>query len=83
MDALTLGEYRVEKNFNPSQNELVDKIKAKAAELIDLIEEAKLSNVSIHDDLAPLAVEKQRLANIAQDQVESAAMFAVKAATKQ
>ena len=82
--AQTLGEYRVGKSFNPSNNELVDQIKSKAAELIDLIQLTRISGeVSIHDVLAPLAVEKDRLANIAQDQVESAAMFAVKAATKQ
>jgi len=85
MTALTLGEYRVGKSFNPSNNELVDQIKAKAAELIDLIELTRTSGeVSITEAFAaPLAVEKDRLANIAQDQVESAAMFAVKAATKQ
>lgn len=84
MNKLTLGQFRVGVNFNPSNNKLVDNIKAKAAELIDLIDLTRISGeVSLHDELAPLAVEKDRLANIAQDQIESAAMFAVKAATKQ
>lgn len=80
----TLGKYRVGLSFNPSKNEMVDKIKSKAAELIDLIESVKPvdSNGEL-DELTPLGEEIRRLAILSQDQIESAAMFAVKAATKQ
>lgn len=81
MDELTLGDYRVERSFNPSKNEAVDAIKAKAAELIDLIEELKPEFFGV-DELNSLGLETLRLCTIAQDQIESAAMFAVKAATK-
>ncbi len=87
MNELTLGEYRVGKSFNPSKNPLVDQIKEVAAELIDLIEIAKTNDLPADQDTQlgieyELSREKHRLATIAQDQVESAAMFAVKAATK-
>ena len=74
MEELTLGEYRVGKNFNPSSDPTVTAIKVKAAEFMDLINTISTEN--------PLIPEKIRLATIALDQIESAAMFAVKAATK-
>ena len=73
----TKGEYRVGINFNPSGDDLVGQIKRKAAELIDLIEAI--------DTTTPLnaeAGEKYRLIVMAQAEIESAAMWAVKAATK-
>lgn len=70
---LTEGEYRVGKSFNPSASPLVDIIKAKAAGLID--------------DLAPIAADRNhpgaRCAAVAMTEIESAAMWAVKAVTKQ
>jgi hypothetical protein len=63
----TIGEKRVRLSFNPSNNELVDDIKLKSAELIDLCESMK--------DKDP------RLVALAQTHYEDAAMWAVKAAT--
>lgn len=63
----TLGQTRVRVSFNPSTDSVVDQIKQKTAELIDLCETLK-----------PL---DPRLASIAQTEYESAAHWAVKAAT--
>lgn len=63
----SIGEIRVRTEFNPSNNGLVDQIKQKSAELINLCEQLK---------------EKDgRLASLAQTGYEEAAMWAVKAAT--
>lgn len=64
---LTVGEVRVRTLFNPSNNSLVDQIKQKSAELINLCEDLK--------------VRDGRLASLAQTAYEEAAMWAVKAAT--
>lgn len=58
--------------FNPSGNELVDKIKQKTAELIDLCGGAR-------NTVDP--GETNRLWALAQTHYEDAAMWAVKAAT--
>ena len=63
----TIGGGRVRIAFNPSTENVVDEIKAKTAELIDLVEELK------HKD--------PRLAALAQTAYEEAAMWAVKCAT--
>lgn len=64
---MTIGEQRVRTDFNPSKDDTVSQIKQKTAELINLCEELK---------------EKDgRLASIAQTEYESAAHWAVKAAT--
>lgn len=68
----TEGEYRVGITFNPSNNPAVDRIKAQAAAMID--------------ELHPLVKEGgavARCASIAMTEIESAAMWAVKAITKQ
>lgn len=69
---MTEGEYRVGVSFNPSAKPEVDAIKAKAAEMIDL--------------LAPLAAQRDqpgaREAALAMTGIEEAAMWAVKALTK-
>ncbi len=63
----TIGEARVRTSFNPSNDSVVDQIKQKSAELINLCETLK---------------EKDgRLASLAQTGYEDAAMWAVKAAT--
>lgn len=63
----TIGETRVRTDFNPGANGVVDQIKQKTAELINLCEDLK---------------EKDgRCAAIAQTHFEDAAMWAVKAAT--
>lgn len=77
---MTKGEFRVGTNFNPSKKGLVDEIKQKAAELIDLIETIPGSEGSINHTLG---LEVARLKALAQTEVESAAHWAVKAATKQ
>jgi hypothetical protein len=63
----TIGEQRVRTEFNVTNNSTVDVIKQKTAELINLCEELKSKD--------------GRLASLAQTEFESAAMWAVKAAT--
>lgn len=70
---MTEGEYRVGKSFNPSANADVDEIKAMAAAFID-----KCNGIA-SDRNHPGA----RCAAIAMTEIESAAMWAVKAVTKQ
>lgn len=69
---LTEGEYRVGINFNPSGDQQVNSIKNAAAFMIDA--------------LAPIAANPAhpgaRCASIAMTEIESAAMWAVKAITK-
>lgn len=67
---MTLGEYRVGISFNPGGHEMVNKIKAAAAALIDLVQ-------TIEGDS-----EVQRLKALASTHIEDAAMWGVKAATK-
>lgn len=66
---MSVGEDRVRVKFNPSADGVVDQLKQKSAELIDLCETLK-----------PL---DGRLASLAQTAYEEAAMWAVKAATTQ
>lgn len=63
----TTGEKRVRTDFNVAGSSIVDEIKKKSAELIDLCEQLK--------------VKDARLASLAQTSYEEAAMWAVKAAT--
>ena len=63
---MTKGENAVVKDFNPSGLDIVDDIKSKAAELIDLID-------SVNRD--------ERCAAIAKTNIEQGAMWAVKAMT--
>ena len=75
----TKGEYRVGITFSPSGDDLVNQIKRRAADLIDLIE-----TIPIPDSGKPAdyAVEVTRLRALAQTAIEEGAMWAVKAATK-
>lgn len=66
----TLGQKRVKADFNPEKNELVDQIKNKAAEFIDLCEQLRGEQGS---------GEKNRVLSIAQTEAETACMYAVKA----
>lgn len=66
---MTLGQERVGVDFNPSKQELVDIIKSKSAELIDLCEKMRVDASS----------EKNRRISLAQTHFETASMFAVKA----
>lgn len=63
----TIGEFRVRTDFNPSDGNLIDEIKSKTADLINLCETLKAKD--------------PRLASLAQTTYEEAAMWAVKAAT--
>jgi hypothetical protein len=73
---MTKGEYRVGKTFNPSNDDMVAAIKSVAADFIDLVEK-------IESDFKTAAGnERWRLKSLAQTEIESAAMWAVKAATK-
>ena len=64
---MSVGTERVRTGFNPSEDQVVGKIKKATADLIDLCE-----------DLKP---KDGRLAALAQTAYEEAAMWAVKAAT--
>ena len=64
---MSIGATRVRESFNPSEKNVVDKIKRYTADLIDICEDFK------HLD--------PRLAALAQTAYEEAAMWAVKAAT--
>lgn len=75
---MTKGEIRVGVTFNPSGDPLVAELKAAAAQLIDLIDRI----VDETDAGMPLP-ERRRLKAIAQTTAEEAAMWAVKAATKE
>ena len=68
----TLGQKRVKAEFNPDKNELVDQLKNKSDELIDLIEQVR------GDGKAMISGEKARLIAIAQTEIETACMYAVK-----
>ena len=70
----TIGEQRVRVSFNPSSNPIVDEIKKQAAALIDLCE-------SLKDTYDGKPNEKNRAFAVAQTEIESAAMWAVKGAT--
>jgi hypothetical protein len=78
---MTKGEYRVGINFNPSNDDMVGQIKRKAADLIDLIESVPVPDVNSKES-AFHSGEVGRLKALAQTEIESAAMWAVKAATK-
>ena len=78
---MTKGEYRVGINFNPSNDDMVGKIKRAAADLIDLIDEIPSLGAETEAQLTRVA-EVARLKALAQTDIESAAMWAVKAATK-
>ena len=78
----TVGQYRVGSTFNPSGNPDVDALKTKAAAFID--ECAQQLRAADHDAnlSAALHMEKKVLYERAMREAESAAMWAVKAATK-
>lgn len=75
---MTKGEYRVGTNFNPSNDDLVSRIKSGAAALIDLMNMIP----GVDSASAERAAEIGRCKALAMTGVEEAAMWAVKAATK-
>ena len=72
MKEQTLGDRRVRASFNPSKDDIVDRIKHVTAMLIDICEELKAEKKES---------ESLRLLALAQTAYEEAAMWAVKAAT--
>ena len=75
---MTKGEYRVGIDFNPSNSDMVGRIKTAAADLIDLID-----NIEEHTAQLDMRFsEIKRLKALAQTAIEEGAMWAVKAATK-
>jgi hypothetical protein len=71
LEEVTLGEKRVRTQFNLLKNDLVDEIKQKSAELINITQ-------TLREDRT---LEVQRLVDLSQKAYEEAAMWAVKAAT--
>ncbi len=69
---MSLGADRVRESFNPSKNNLVDKIKRYTADLIDICNSEMSKSPS---------AEEGRLWSLAMTHYEDAAMWAVKAAT--
>ena len=72
---MTSGERRVGVNFSPSRNTMVDTIKRKAADLIDHINGLETADFNEPGEVARLKV-------LAMTDIESAAHWAVKAATR-
>lgn len=74
---MTRGEYLVGINFNPSSDDLVSNIKRKAADLIDLFESIPSEKEDLFQQQEILLLKEVSVRSI-----ETAAMYAVKAATK-
>lgn len=79
MNQKTLGEHRVRTSFNPSEQSVVESIKQKSADLIDILQAVKADHAA--DGVTPIDGEFARLCSLAQTAYEEAAMWAVKAAT--
>jgi len=62
----TFGEQRVQRNFNPSANPIIEGLKAKYADLIDDLEALKETG------------KNGRCLSIAQTELETSCMYAVK-----
>lgn len=73
-DPEALGSVRTGAKFDPESNGLADRIRNKAAELIDLLQEVKKVNEGEF-----LSAAKARLVALAQTDVEMASMCGVKA----
>lgn len=63
---VTLGQKRVQRNFNPTANPLIETLKQKYADLIDTLEEMKADG------------KDGRCISIAQTDLETSCMYAVK-----
>lgn len=74
----TLGERRVKVDFNVDSSELVDDIKKKSAELINIAEGMRLMSTN-DESLLLISSEKARLIALAQTAYEDACMWLVKA----
>jgi hypothetical protein len=76
----TWGEWKVGISFNPGKNPKVDEIKRRAADLIDMINDLRTGESFPSSELGS---EVARLKSLAMTHIEDAAMWAVKAATKE
>jgi hypothetical protein len=87
MNNQTIGEKRVRTTFNISEDTLVSDIKNKSAELINLCNSMRsVDTTKFQSDADGAALLKEyteyiRLLGIAEEHYETAAMYAVKAAT--
>lgn len=81
---MTKGEYKVGIDFNPSNEDVVGRIKRLAADFIDFVAsiEVKMPTADTDTAMWTQVQEKGRLKALAMTEIESAAMWAVKAATK-
>jgi len=77
MSELSRGESRVRTSFNPSNTSIVDQIKQKSAELINLVDDMPAKSSLADKELG----EFVRVKALAMTAYEEAAMWAVKAAT--
>lgn len=75
---LTYGQKAVGLQFNPGNNPDVEKIKQKCAELIDMMDDLRKSQNTLHDGKGS---EGQRLCSIAITELQTSQMWAVKAVT--
>jgi hypothetical protein len=73
---ISIGEFRVRTKFNPSQEGIVEHIKQKTANIINIV-----SEIRYEGEEESSASERSRLVALALTKYEEAAMFAVKAAT--
>lgn len=75
---LTYGQKAVGITFNPGNNPDVEKIKQKCAELIDIMNDLRKSQNTLHDGKPS---EGQRLSSIAITEMQTAQMWLIKAIT--
>jgi len=78
MEKLTYGQKLVGLTFNPGNNPDVDKIKKLSAELIDIMDDLRKSQNTLHDGKGS---EGQRLCSVTITELQTAQMWAVKAIT--
>lgn len=62
----TLGQQRVQRNFNPTANPIIETLKQNYADLIDTLEQMKANG------------KNARCISIAQTELETSCMYAVK-----
>lgn len=71
------GEFRVRTTFNPSNDSIIDQIKQKGADLINLVDSLQPKDESDKRNCASLG----RLKSLAMTEIESGTSWAFKAAT--
>lgn len=71
------GEFRVRTSFNPANDSIIDQIKQKGADLINLVDSLQPADETDKRKCASLG----RLKSLAMTEIESGTSWAVKAAT--